>query len=1372
MDSRQVSINVQLDAVSRLAADCETDRAQLLQVQHRIAELTRSRDRELAELQQATAMQLQAEQTRIQSQAERELETLQLDIQSRLESLKETHARSSRSLSTRLQDGVSTLEERRQSELWVLQSVMDEDVDDGPVIQFDREVETFATQKAFLDERLEQLEQQLRQSSELLDHCHASADASLPEPQLTVRRRLELRDAAVRAGDEALAEAEKLQRMQLPQWVKGFRIWGFGLLAFVVLWIPILAAKADLRQFINPELAQPDWKWAAVAALIALSVVVLGSFMVLFTVQNRLRDRFQQLLQHTADSRQARSLWEQKSQQHIDRLAAEADQWRQQMEERRVEQTRKVMSEIDSRVAALKAEVAGKMAEIDRELQRQSQQIHQEKAAAEARVHARSERETESVRKRTAELLATSQSNCERRHQESSDALQKEAERLLSSWKRSVEQLRQISRTSTGVAAATLGWPVSEPEAWKLPETMPACISVGNLRVTAPAPPDVSTSDDATSLRLELPAVLRFPQDTSILVEHDSAGREAALSFLRTQILKLLTVIPAGRVRWTLIDPVGLGQSFSAMMHLADFDELLIHSRIWTDSSQIRGQLQKVTEHMENIFQTYLRSQFETIEEYNVSAGEVAEPYHFVVVAGFPTAFTDESARHLSSILTSGPRCGVHALVAWNPTQGTPPSFDVEDLTNNCIRFEVVSDTIQPVQSFSSAVVFEPFGEPPADDYVKLVREAGEQSRDARRIEVSFNRISPRPDDIWSHSTAEGIDLPIGRAGAARLQYLRLGRGTSQHVLIAGKTGSGKSTFLHILITNLALHYSPDEIQFYLIDFKKGVEFRTYAANRLPHARVVAIESDREFGLSVLERLDEILQERGELFRERGVQDLPSFRHKFPGETMPRLLLLIDEFQEFFVAEDRVSARASLLLDRLVRQGRAFGIHVLLGSQTLGGAYSLARSTMGQIAVRIALQCSDSDAHLILSEDNTAARLLSRPGEAIYNDANGLLQGNHPFQIAWLEEDRREEAIRTMLSGPRNQTMQDYGMIVFEGNVSPTAERCGPLNAYLSSREDATRRSTDALTVWLGEPVAIAAPTRIELRRASGQNLLIVGQDENQIDSILAYTILTSAARPGAEHSEGSARQLTLLHDGRDEESQQRFLDLQTQLHWEAFVLSPADHCAAVVERFYQELVAREEDAGAASKGEQILIVRNIGQFRSLRKDDDDFGLGGFGAAKELTTAGMFSDLLKRGPLVGIHTVVWSDSFSNAIRWLSASLLREFENRVAFRMNQTDSASLVDSPVAASLAPGRAIIYRDQTGTTEKFRTFAWPSAEWLSVVMAPDKPIQDKSAPDKPTPDKPVQDTSTQDTSAQDKPAQDKPAQSNDFDIDSLTIE
>src|SRR5206468_10668885 len=89
------------------------------------------------------------------------------------------------------------------------------------------------------------------------------------------------------------------------------------------------------------------------------------------------------------------------------------------------------------------------------------------------------------------------------------------------------------------------------------------------------------------------------------------------------------------------------------------------------------------------------------------------------------------------------------------------------------------------------------------------------------------------------------------------------------------KTGSGKSTLLHVLIAQLAMRYSPAEVELYLIDFKKGVEFKTYAASELPHARVVAIESEREFGLSVLQRLDQELMRRGELFRAAGVSDLP-----------------------------------------------------------------------------------------------------------------------------------------------------------------------------------------------------------------------------------------------------------------------------------------------------------------------------------------------------------------------------------------------------------------------------------------------------------------------------------------------------------------
>ena len=142
------------------------------------------------------------------------------------------------------------------------------------------------------------------------------------------------------------------------------------------------------------------------------------------------------------------------------------------------------------------------------------------------------------------------------------------------------------------------------------------------------------------------------------------------------------------------------------------------------------------------------------------------------------------------------------------------------------------------------------------------------------------------------------------------------------------------------------------------MDFKKGVEFKCYGKRRLPHARVVAIESDREFGLSVLQRVDDELRRRGDLFRKVGAQDLAGYKKAGGTEPMPRTLLMIDEFQEFFTEEDRISQGAAVLLDRIVRQGRAFGIHVLLGSQTLGGAYTLARATIGQMVIRIALNAT------------------------------------------------------------------------------------------------------------------------------------------------------------------------------------------------------------------------------------------------------------------------------------------------------------------------------------------------------------------------------------------------------------------------------
>ncbi len=172
------------------------------------------------------------------------------------------------------------------------------------------------------------------------------------------------------------------------------------------------------------------------------------------------------------------------------------------------------------------------------------------------------------------------------------------------------------------------------------------------------------------------------------------------------------------------------------------------------------------------------------------------------------------------------------------------------------------------------------------------------------------------------------------------------------------------------------------------------------------------------------------------------------------------------------------------MLDRLVRQGRAFGVHVLLGSQTIGGAGGLSRSTIGQMAVRIALQCSEADSQLILGDNNSAARLLSRPGESIYNDAGGLVEANSPYQIAWLPDEQREDYLQRIRDHADAAAGGDGSAdppIVFEGNVPADLRANRRLDALLQSPR--WPEPTAAPVAWVGEPVAIKDPTGLALRR-------------------------------------------------------------------------------------------------------------------------------------------------------------------------------------------------------------------------------------------------------------------------------------------------
>ena len=816
--------------------------------------------------------------------------------------------------------------------------------------------------------------------------------------------------------------------------------------------------------------------------------------------------------------------------------------------------------------------------------------------------------------------------------------------------------------------------------------------------------------------QFSLPAVLSFPDRPSLLLETFDEGRPLAVRSLQNIMLRLLTALPPGKVRFTVIDPTGLGENFSAFMHLADFDERLVSNRIWTETNHINQRLTDLTEHMENVIQKYLRNQFESIQEYNENAGEVAEPFQILVVANFPANFSEEAARRLVSIASSGARCGVHTLVSCDTKMNVPRNFDLADLRAHATTLEWCEENCFRWQDDELARLTLTLDQPPVNEcFTNAVRSVGQHAKNASRVEVPFACVVSDAEHWWRMDSRCGIDVALGRAGATKLQHLQLGEGTSQHVLIAGKTGAGKSTLLHALITNTAIHYSPDEVHFYLIDFKKGVEFKPYATFGLPHARVIAIESEREFGMSVLEHLDLELQRRGDVLRGAGVQDIEGFRNAHNDKRMPRILLIIDEFQELFVKDDKIAQDAGLLLDRLVRQGRAFGIHVLLGSQTLAGAYSLARSTVGQMAVRIALQCSEADAHLILSEDNTAARLLNRPGEAIYNNANGTLEGNHPFQVVWLPDPEREQYLRQIADLSRERKMHSDRAIVFEGNIPADAAQNTALQQALKQTQTATQQAPRA---WLGASVAIKDPTSVAFRRQSGANLLVVGQQEESASGLLVAGLVGLAAHVfGADRfDETNGVKFFVLNGARPESPEsQLWQHLLPQFSPNLQIVSPREVETAIAE--IAALVDQRLQADDDGAPPVFLLVHDLARFRALRKTDDDFGFSSQGQDTKASAATQFHTILREGPVFGVHSLIWCDTYTNVSRWLDRQTMRDLEMRVLFQLSASDSSNLMDSPAASQLGVHRAILYSEEDGRYEKFRPYGVPSPKWLERV-------------------------------------------------------
>ena len=198
------------------------------------------------------------------------------------------------------------------------------------------------------------------------------------------------------------------------------------------------------------------------------------------------------------------------------------------------------------------------------------------------------------------------------------------------------------------------------------------------------------------------------------------------------------------------------------------------------------------------------------------------------------------------------------------------------------------------------------------------------------------------------------------------------------HLLIGGATGSGKSVCINGMIAGLLCTYSPDWVQFLMID-PAQVELKHYEG--IPHLFApVVVESEQV--VEALHAMNQEINRRYTEFSKRGVRDLLSYNQSaihLDRAAFPYLVIIIDNLADLMID---APGEVEPALTRIAAMGRGAGIHLIFATQR-SNVELVAGALKANLAGRIAFKVVSSiDSRLIL--DSSGAENLFGPGDLLY----------------------------------------------------------------------------------------------------------------------------------------------------------------------------------------------------------------------------------------------------------------------------------------------------------------------------------------------------------------------------------------------------
>lgn len=803
--------------------------------------------------------------------------------------------------------------------------------------------------------------------------------------------------------------------------------------------------------------------------------------------------------------------------------------------------------------------------------------------------------------------------------------------------------------------------------------------------------------DDSGYINIPLIASLKDKGNIFIYTKQNRYS-DNLKSFINQLVLDFLLSFPAKRIHFKLVD-INDKMGFAPFSALKKINDNILLDGIIRDDKQLEDAIENIKRIKFDAEDKLGAEGLVNIFDYNKKFEASPMDVYVFILIDFPCKMDSSLARKVRDIMLNGKNDGVFSILVYNKSIGLDynfPEYDCYSIVgeiSDCSYKFYADDKVKYYAEDGMIYNVKTFPDIGISQLTSIVEILKANAEAASSKSIPLTDMFDYIDNTHARSISVEMDIPFGQSGGD-IQTLKLTNQSGPHAALIGTSGSGKSVLFHTLILDACYKYAPDELNFYLLDFKGGVEFKYYQNHKLPHIKVIGLTNELNDGLSILASINKEISRRKKLFNDIGVSNIESYYKE--GKKIPRLFVVIDEIQEILVRDGKIGEKALDILSEILAIGRSFGVNVLWGSQSVPHISGIQPKVMQNITNRICLKVANSDYAMNLFGDSQALRAvenLNRPGiiglGVIKDERTG--GSVKEFRVAYSEEGEKRSSYINRILAKWEKINTDNELYIIGNDLVPD-EKKDEIYSRTITNLDVCEKSFESYWLSLGTDYVSGCHFSFEMFNSKErENILMVGTNADLLRDLMGYSLLSVVLNRLTDRDYLSSRNNKIFYANKEgvnpKYSADMFNILPKELEEQIEIVGSSDRFFNAVKDLYCMYLERKDAVDNGQIPENycsiyifihfLQYLSDLFDYDKPLDDSEFFSFDESPSEKEsVTFTEAFKTLLKKGAQYGMHFVISINSI-DAIRNIRDEL-KSFNYKIS--TVGANTSSFVDVP--------------------------------------------------------------------------------------------